>query len=201
MEIKRILEHPLIYQYFQQSGGFFGARLKSQRAFLPMKAGARIADIGCGPGFISKYLPSGISYFGFDTDAAYIAYANSKFGSKGRFFHRPFDESAVRDHGPFDIVMMNGVLHHLSDDEAHRILKVVRPALREGGRLFTLDGCYTEGQSPIARLLLDHDRGRHVRTEEGYRALIAPHFDSLEVHIDHRFSWVPYTWIVMVARS
>jgi len=200
MRIRSILEHPLVYQYFQQLGGYFGARLKGLRAFLPIESGARIADIGCGPGFIVKHLPADISYTGFDTDARYIAYARAKFGSKGRFLHRLFDDDAARDHGPFDIVMMNGVLHHLSDVEAQQTLRVIRASLHAGGRLFTLDGCFVDGQSAAARFLLERDRGQFVRREDGYRALLARHFDAVEVHVDRRLSWAPYTWIVMVGR-
>lgn len=200
MNIRAILEHPLAYQYFQQLGGYFGARRKSLRAFLPIESGARIADIGCGPGFIVELLPPDVSYSGFDTDARYIAYASARFGGRGRFFHSLFDADAARDHGPFDIVMMNGVLHHLSDDEVHQTLSVVRQALHSGGRIFTLDGCYVAGQSRLARFALGRDRGRHVRTEAAYRALLARHFTTLEVHVDHRLSWAPYSWIAMVGR-
>ncbi len=47
--------------------------------------------------------------------------------------------------------------------------RLARAALRPGGRLVTADGCYLDGQSRIARLLLKMDRGRHVRTEAGVR--------------------------------
>ena len=201
MKLRSILDSPLVYQSFQQFGGYFGARIRSQRALLPIAPGARIADIGCGPGFIVRHLPAGISYTGFDTDPRYIAYANAHFADRGRFLHRLFDADAARDLGPFDIAMMNGVLHHLTDEEAHRTLAVVRQALSPGGRLFTLDGCCVPGQSAFVRFLLKIDRGRHVRTEAGYRGLLAPHFAAVEVHVDHRLSWGPYTWIVMIGRA
>lgn len=196
--IRDALRHPLVYQCYQQAGGFFGARRKATDAFLSMKSGDSVADIGCGPGFMAKYLPDGISYSGFDTDARYIEYAAHKFGSKGRFIEGRFDEAASRRYGPFDVVMMNGLLHHLNDDEAHQTLGVSREALRPGGRLFTLDGCYADEQSPVAAFLLKFDRGEHVRTEEQYRSLMERHFDTIEVHVEHDLSWVPYTWIVMV---
>jgi SAM-dependent methyltransferase len=201
VKMRSVLEHPLVYQSFQQLGGYFGARSKAMRAFLPIPPGSRVGDIGCGPGFIVELLPADVSYTGFDTDARYIAYATRRFGARGRFFHRPFDASAARDHGPFDIVMMNGLLHHLDDEEVHRTLAAVRPALAPGGRLFTLDGCYVEGQSAAARFLLEKDRGRHVRTEAGYRELLARHFRSLEVHVDHQLSWMPCSWVAMVGRK
>lgn len=201
MRIRSVLDHPLVYQRFQELGGYFGARLKSLHAHLPIAAGARIADIGCGPGFIVEHLPAGVSYFGFDTDARYIDFATSRFGDRGRFLHRVFDDAAAREFGPFDIAMMNGVLHHLSDAEADATLGAIRRSLRAGGRLFTLDGCYADGQSAMARFLLEHDRGRHVRTEERYRALLERHFATVEVRVDHRLSWAPYTWIVMVGHT
>ena len=46
-------------------------------------------------------------------------------------------------------------------------LAQVRKALRPGGVLFTLDGCYAAGQPRLAKWLLDNDRGVHVREAEG----------------------------------
>lgn len=201
MSIRDILKHPLIYQAFQNAGGFFGARLRAMRAYLPMEEGLRVADIGCGPGFIVKHLPANIRYSGFDTDEKYVAYARANFGDKGRFVCRVFDEQAAREIGPQDIVLMNGVLHHLSDYEAHQTLAVIKQALASGGRLFTLDGCFANGQPRLARFLLEQDRGQHVRTREQYQSLLQRHFDKIEVHIENSLSWVPYTWIVMIGRG
>lgn len=201
MSRRSILRNPLVYQSFQRAGGYFQARLEALRAILPLAPGTRIADIGCGPGFLAEHLPADVAYHGFDTDDRYIAFAKTHFAARGAFFHRPFDRDAARHHGPFDVVMMNGLLHHLDDDEAGELLRTVRQALANGGRLFTLDGCFADGQSAVARFLLRHDRGRHVRTESGYRELLSPHFDSLDVHVDHSLSWSPYTWIVMIGRA
>ena len=194
----RFLRNPLVYQAFQRCGGFFGARLRAIDAYLPMRPGDKVVDIGCGPGFIVERLAPGISYRGYDTDAAYIAYARRKFGERGRFECRLFDVSTARECAPVDIVMMNGLLHHLSDDQVHGTLDVAKQALAKDGRLFTLDGCIVEGQSTLARYLLEHDRGEHVRTPERYRALMAAHFTRVDAHVDHSLSWVPYSWQIMV---
>ena len=136
--ITDILKLPLVYQMFQHLGGFFDARLKAIGSYLPIKSGQKVVDIGCGPGFIVEHLPRGISYLGFDTDASYIAYATARFGDKGRFFCQIFDEQVARNHAPVDIVMMNGVLHHMNDNEVHQNLVGIKKALGSGGRLFTL---------------------------------------------------------------
>jgi SAM-dependent methyltransferase len=163
-----------------------------------MSGGERVVDIGCGPGFIVKDLPSGVSYLGFDTDERYIAYATGKFGRKGRFFCQVFDRSAASEHGPVDIVMMNGVLHHLSDEEVRETLPAIRAALGNGGRLITIDGCFVDGQSWIAKTLLKNDRGQYVRTRPHYESLMRGAFDRVEVHIENSLSRIPYTFIVMI---
>ncbi|MEM9035262.1 MAG: class I SAM-dependent methyltransferase [Actinomycetota bacterium] len=201
MGLKDVFDHPLVYQRFQEAGGFFGARTKAIDAHLSIEPGARILDIGCGPGFLLDELPADIHYTGYDTDAGYIDFASGRFGARGDFVCGRFDAAAAAAHGTADIVMMNGVLHHLDDDEAQATLGVVSGALGPGGTLFTLDGCYVEGQSRIARRLLDNDRGEFVRTEAGYRGLLDERFPTVEVHIDSGWSRVPYTFIVMVATT
>lgn len=201
MNFRSILSHPIVYHGFQRAGGFFQARMKAIKMYLPLREGDKIFDIGCGPGFIVEKLPTGINYFGFDTDKKYISYANIKFGDKGSFLCGYFDKDAAEKSGSADVVMMNGVLHHLSDEEADKTLAIIKQVLRPGGRLFTLDGCFVEGQSTLAHKLLKYDRGRYVRTHDGYRSLMTKHFNVVESHIENSLSWVPYTWIVMIARN
>ena len=200
MIVKDMLGHPVVYQQFQNAMGFFGARVKAIGAYLPMQRGDKVVDIGCGPGFIVNHIPTGVSYLGFDIDQSYISYASRRFGDKGRFFCQLFDESQAKKYGPIDVVMMNGVLHHLADDEVHETLRVIKGGLRAGGRLFTLDGCFSDEQSRIARFLLKSDRGRHVRTREHYESLLSRHFHTVEVHIENAMARVPYTFIIMVSQ-
>ena len=72
MALVDILQHPQIYQSFQSMGGFFGARIRAIDAYLTIKPGDHIIDIGCGPGFIVKHLPAGGS-----TGAAHSTAVNS----------------------------------------------------------------------------------------------------------------------------
>jgi SAM-dependent methyltransferase len=199
--IKEKLAHPAIYQMFQEAGGFFGARLKAIKAYLPLRGTERIVDIGCGPGFIVKHLPVGIEYIGYDPSHAYIEYAKQHFGNRGRFIEGFFDEAAASAHAGVDIIMLNGVLHHMTDVQVANVTRLANKALVPGGRLFTLDGCYVSSQSALAKLLLDNDRGRHVRTEPRYRALISEEFERIDSKVDHKFSRIPYTFLTMVAHK
>ncbi len=199
--MKQVLKHPAIYQLYQELGGFFGARVRAIRQYLPLTPGMKVIDIGCGPGHIVRHLPAGIDYVGLDIDEPSIAYARARFGDRGRFDTRFFDAAAVDDLGPVDVVMMNGVMHHIGDADLAATLACVKAALKPGGLLFTLDGCYAPGQSRIDKWLLDNDRGVHVRDAADYRALLAGTFDDVDLHIRNDLSRLPYTFAIGVARS
>lgn len=199
--MKALLAIPWIYDAAQTLTGFAGVRRKVIGEYLSLQGGETILDIGCGPGHILRYLPKTVAYLGFDTDPRYIEEAHRRYGHRARFQCREFDVQVAREVGPVDIVMFNGVLHHMPEAVAASALAAAAEALRPGGRLLTLDGCYTEGQRLISRMLLDHDRGRHVRTREGYEQLIRPSFPTLEVDLRGDLSLIPYDFLVMVARK
>jgi SAM-dependent methyltransferase len=199
--MKHLLSQPLIYQLYQELGGFFGARVAAIRDYLPMAAGARVIDIGCGPGHIVQHLAIDIDYVGLDIDPSSIAYANAHFGGRGRFQCRFFDAVAARELGPADIVMMNGVMHHIPDAELVETLAHVRDALKPDGVLFTLDGCYVPGQSRLDKWLLDKDRGAHVRDEAGYRSVLGAVFAEVDMHIRDDYARLPYTFALGLARK
>ncbi|MDR3733928.1 MAG: class I SAM-dependent methyltransferase [Acidobacteriaceae bacterium] len=198
MEIRDILAIPGVYQFYQEVGGFFGARLKAISSYLPLAGSEKILDIGCGPGFIVKHLPRTVTYVGYEPNESYIRYATRKFGTFGRFESGYFDEAAVAKETPPDVIMLNGVLHHMTDEQVGELGQLALKALKPGGRLFTFDACYVHGQNIIAKWLIDGDRGRYVRDEDTYRALLLPHFRTLNVSIDHNISRVPYTFITMI---
>lgn len=199
--MKNLLAYPALYQFYQEAGGFFGARVTAIRDYLAIGAGTRIIDIGCGPGHIVRHLPDRVHYVGLDIDEASIAYARRHFGDRGRFEVRLFNAEAAAELGPADLIMMNGVLHHIGDEDLLQTLRHVHDALKPGGKLFTLDGCYAPRQSRIARWLLDNDRGEHVRDANGYGALLKEVFDKVDLHIREDCSRLPYTFAIGVAHK
>lgn len=199
---KASLALPQVYQTFQELGGFFGARVKAIADYLPLREGARVIDIGCGPGHIAARLPAEIDYVGFDTDADYIAFAQRTFGGPKRAFHCAlFDEARAKALAPADAVMMNGVLHHMSDADARATLSAIATVLAPGGTLFTLDGAYRTGQGALVKWLLDNDRGDHVRPAAAYADLLKSAFDEVTLHVRDDLSRVPYTYAICVARK
>jgi SAM-dependent methyltransferase len=199
--MKAVLESPRIYQLYQEIGGFFSARVNAILEYVEIAPRARIIDIGCGPGHIVKHLPADVDYIGFDIDGPSIAFAKAHFGALGQFEARAFDAQTAEALAPADIVMMNGVMHHVSDDELADILTNVRAAMKDDGVLFTLDGCYAMGQPWIAKWLLDNDRGVHVRDAAGYRKVLEGVFDRVDLHIRDDLSRLPYTFAIGIAKK
>ena len=115
--MKAILNHPALYQAYQNAGGFFGARVKAIADYLTLRPGMRVIDIGCGPGYILRHLPPGIDYIGFDIDQAYIEHARRSFGHLGTISLPLFRCGCRPEFAGADVVMMNGVLHHIADED------------------------------------------------------------------------------------
>lgn len=160
--------------------------------------GEKVFDIGCGPADVLNHLPK-CDYTGFDISPEYIASAQKRFAGRGRFYCSDVGlaSSVAKERGTFDLVIATGVLHHLDDETAGKLLNLARTALRPGGRFISYDGCYVPGQSKIAHWLLSHDRGKHIRPREEYLRLASAHFPKVESYLRHDLLRVPYTHLIV----
>lgn len=174
------------------------SRARYVRDYVRPFPGCRILDIGCGPGSILAHLPVSIgSYTGYDMNPGYIETARGRWGSRGTFHCRRVEPGMLSAGEAFDIVLANGIVHHLDDAEARQLVNVAWRALRPGGCLVTYDNVYLQNQHWFARWLIARDRGRAVRTREGYEALVRGRFPRVESVILHDTLRVPYTILVM----
>jgi SAM-dependent methyltransferase len=203
--VRRVFTLSWAYTLFQRLVGASHARRWVSERFWRARSGQKVVDVGCGPANTVHLLPPGVRYVGFDISEAYIADARSRYdGDTDKTFLVGAAEDFVENLPPqmrdADLVIMNGLLHHLEDDEALTALKLARLSLSPGGRLICLEGCFLLSQSPIARWVLKQDRGRNVRTEPEWKALVARVFDRSETYILTGLLRIPYTLIVIEAR-
>ena len=193
--IRTVLALPWAYQVFFN---VIGAPQRSRilvRDYIRAKPGDRILDIGCGPGTILPFLPES-EYLGFDASPEYIGLAQRRFPS-ANFMCERVSQYTLPHREYFDIVLALGIVHHLADSEALQLFQIAHSALKQGGKLVTLDGVWTNEQSRPARYLLARDRGQFVRSQEQYLNLASKVFATINASIRHDLLRIPYTHIIL----
>jgi SAM-dependent methyltransferase len=198
----RWLEVPALYERFQRFLGAHAARKRFVAQFLRPAPGAKILDIGCGPGSLLEYLPDGVDYSGYDLNPSYIEAARRRYGARARFHHaRVGEEPPGLEASGFDLVIAKAILHHLNDDEARQLLRAAFRYLRPGGFFVSLDCVRHEGQKALSRLIISLDRGGAVRDPGGYERLVREHTSAVEGALITDWLAVPYSYYIMRAEK
>ena len=172
--LHRVLELSWVYTAFQGLVSRPGAADRMRNELYP-ELGTRplrVLDIGCGPAaFYARYRDvAGLEYVGIEPNEAYVKDAEQRF--PGIELHTgTVPQVRERISGRFDLVVLEGVLHHIDDATAREALAFAGERLAPGGRIVALDPVILPRQNPIARAIAMLDRGKHVRTLDGYRKL------------------------------
>jgi tRNA A37 threonylcarbamoyladenosine biosynthesis protein TsaE len=90
-----------------------------------------------------------------------------------------------------------GLVHHLDDDETVKLFTAIKRAMKPEGRLVTLDGGYRAGQTALARMFLDNDRGKYVRDEPGYVNVAGKVFSKVQSVAREDLFRIPYTTVIL----
>jgi len=199
MDVRKILEVPLIYTSYQKLVGGYRARRLFVKNDINPKPGQKILDIGCGPGYMLEFLPK-MEYTGVDIDQDYIHKAKADYGNLAKFICTPIETLVLDDFGTYDIVSAAGVLHHLNDNSCRLLFETAKKALKPNGYFISMDGCYVKNQSRLDKFFLDKDRGQFIRTKDEYLNLVKSAFDNVESKIDESYFRIPYTSIIMTCQ-
>ncbi len=195
--MKSLLDYPIVYLTLQSFIGAKKARRICIQQYAKPQTGERVLDVGCGPGFVIEYMPQ-VEYVGTDIDRRYIDYANKRYGNRGKFHCVELNRDNADQFRNFDLILLNGVLHHIDDEGVIALLKLLRDSLREKGRVMTLDGCYYDSMSSWSRFFLRNDRGQFVRTEPAYLSLASQVFPHVSHERRNDLFSIPYEALVMV---
>jgi SAM-dependent methyltransferase len=170
--------------------------------YFPVEDGNSVLDLGCGYGDSARFFAGRCKYVGIDHNSNYINVARSiNHGNGAQFFVADVADPIVADHGPYDLVMMLGVLHHLSAADVTQLSVLIRSLLNPSGRFVAVEPVFTSTQRLSARIAIAADRGRHVRDEDGYRHLLESTFDNVQSKVVSGLLRIPYTHLVITARS
>ncbi len=191
---------PALYDAFQNLLGGRLARQSYAAEYFADLEGKRVLEVGCGPGTWYPQLCAAGEYVGVDWNREHIAKAANSFGSaRARFICGDVSGELGLPQGHFDIVFAFGLLHHLDDEQAKRLLGAARRLLAPQGRFIAIEPVYHDGQHAFARWMKDMDSGQNIRLEAQYMALAQEAFGSVETQIRTGMLRIPYSHCVVTA--
>lgn len=131
----------------------------------------RVVDVGCGPGLLVPTVERlGLRYHGIDVSKAMITFLQRRF--RGPFISSEVASAteALRGLVSHDIVVLNGVLHHMDQTAARETAALSKRA----GAVILADHLRQDATSPFVLLMQRLDRGRYVRDSVEIDALFGP---------------------------
>jgi SAM-dependent methyltransferase len=191
-----LLYRPAVYNAFTSAVGSESVTKLVSERFVRPRPEDHILDVGCGTARILRYLPVA-RYVGIDNNPKYIAAARERYRTRGEFVVGDVAALPLDPSERFDIVLASGVLHHIDDQSAKRLLAASAGLLAKNGRMVTRDPVFAPGQSTAAKLVIRLDRGCNVRTPEHYLALVSPSFEKVHTHVCQLHPWLPFTQFIM----
>jgi SAM-dependent methyltransferase len=200
LDPRRLLGSAFLYRTVQHALAPRSSRIAFIEEYVRPERNYRVLDIGCGPADDLEYMPDTVSYVGFDLSARYVQAARRRWGDRGTFFQAEVSPILL-DGYEFDVVVANGVIHHLDDDDIMSLLGLARSVLKPGGRLVTKDPVLLEDQHAVSRFLVKRDRGDHVRYGDEYLDLAHRVFDEVALETRNDMLRCPYDHAIMTAHT
>lgn len=198
----RLVTIPKFYNFFQSLLGGDEVRDKIKREYFSNLKGKRVLEVGCGPGIWFPWFQECDYFLGLDWNAEHIKTANEKWASeKSKFECRDVTTLSQSSDRKFDVVIAFGLLHHINDADAKKLLSHVYDLLAEDGRIITIDPVYHKRQNPIATIMNKMDSGQHIRTQNDYTAIVLESFKNLEAILTTNRLRIPYSHLTMVCHK
>lgn len=199
---ERVLAHPVVYRTFKRVVLPPGILERLVQEHFDVADGGRVLDLGCGFGDYAPLYAGRCTYVGIDHNESYIETARKMNpGSGALFICADVADPVVAEHGPFDLIMMSGVLHHLTSTAVRELAASVRPLLAPNGKFVAMEPVFDPDQGLTARLTIAADRGRHARDAEGYTSLLSGAFGSVRTAVVSDVLRIPYTHAVITATA
>ena len=197
---ERLLAHTFVYKTLQNLVAPSGLARQTVADYLMTPTNSKVLDLGCGYGSISQYFSPDVHYLGIDLNESYISEALRRYaGPNSDFIVGDISDSEILNRGPFDLVFVSGVLHHLSSSQISSICKASSNLVNKNGRFVAIEPVFSPEQGIIARLIIAADRGRYVRDVEGYESLLTSGFQNVKSKVIHGRLRIPYSHVILTA--
>jgi len=180
---------------------------RALRGLLPryLRPGIRVLDIGCGVGIGACHIAAsggqGVTYTGFDPDAAACRQAREVLDDlprnriRGDIRAQSLEEYLATNPSPVDVILWTFSFHDcvsVAEEQTHAALCASVAALvLPGGQLVLMDGCFAPGVSAdevertyeyMARIIGHCDRGRYFPAEKIAGLFTGAGLDLVERH-------------------
>ena len=165
--LSKLLARPLTYRIWQAP--FADRKIQPVLAHNDLARVRRVLDVACGPGTNTRYF-SRVEYLGVDWNEDYIRYATRRHGR--RFICADVTQLGFAPGETFDFILINSVLHHLSDAEIGVLLDGLVPLLSPEGSIHVLELVLPSGPG-LAGLLARMDRGKYARSLREWHRVLA----------------------------
>lgn len=132
-----------------------------------------VLDLGCGNGILCKFFPPS-GYLGIDIDASAI-----KIARKNKdYSFEVADITRFKTNEKFDLVLVIGVIHHLSNEEAERAFRVIRNHLSQKGKALFIEPIPPVSKwNILGKMIRGLDKGHFIRTFNQYLQVIKNSFE------------------------
>jgi ubiquinone/menaquinone biosynthesis C-methylase UbiE len=171
----RLMRIPIVFQLQQRICNNYANIGAAYSSYLTGN-GKTVLDIGCSTAECAGQIidMKRNKYIGVDIESRYIELARKRH-PLGQFLchdarELPFEPDS------FDIVLFNGVWHHMSDQLVTSCLQEVRRVVKNSGVILVSEPIFRFDWL-VSTWFLNRDRGKFIRTREGYRSL----FDGFDV--------------------
>lgn len=170
--IERTLENPAMFELQQKLCNDYTTVSDEFAEFLNQPR-LKILDVGCSTGTCAGNIidMKKHDYTGVDISPKYTAMASLRYPD-GKFMAMDARRMSFEDNS-FDIVMFNGVLHHMPDDLILDCAKEVNRVVKPEGVVLVGEPVFTDSK-PISTFLLKLDRGKFIRDTESYIRVLKP---------------------------
>jgi SAM-dependent methyltransferase len=167
----RLAETPATFHWLRKLPEANYRETKRRIAAIRDELGApTVLDLGCGTAEYAELFDTA-RYLGVDIHPGYIDFAR-----KRRPAHR-FVVADVRawsgEAQRFDLVMINGVLHHLDDAGVAEFLATAKRLTKPGGTLLVIEDVDLAEPPLGTRLVHLLDHGDHIRDAARWEALVS----------------------------